>query len=139
MIDSAWMNSGAKRGDQEPAGGDSQGRREIVAVPPLAMVPGQHVSQPGAFRVLGETSERTLSEADGVERVSSPPLVVKIHQSRENIQGEYLAEAHVVSELDLVYGGVIGRAQSILEPAQGAASCCFCIPDVSWCGFWPWR
>jgi surface protein len=64
--------------------------------------------QPGAFRVDG-AAERTLSETGFAERVAAtatalPPAVPEIHQSRENAQGQYLAEANLVLEPDLVFG-----------------------------------
>jgi hypothetical protein len=60
-------------------------------------------SQPGAFRVT-ETSERTSSETGDVENVAVLPPVPELPQSHENTQGQYLAEANLVLEPDLVFG-----------------------------------
>jgi hypothetical protein len=72
--------------------------------------------QPGAFREDGAAG-RTLSETGFAERFAAtatatalPPGVPEIHQSRENSQGQYLAEANLVSEHDLVFG------ESLEEP-----------------------
>jgi surface protein len=60
-------------------------------------------SQPGAFRV-DDTSEWTLSETGDAERVTALPPVPELPQFRENTQGQYLAEANLVLEPDLVFG-----------------------------------
>jgi surface protein len=92
--------------DQEPE--DQEGN--IPAAPPPSLTQGQHDLQPGAFRVDGAEGG-TLSETGFAERVAAaatatalPPDVPEIHQSRENAQGQYLAEANLVLEPDLVYG-----------------------------------
>jgi hypothetical protein len=64
--------------------------------------PDEHYSQSGAFRA-DDTLDRTLGDG---ERVTARPPVLEpeIHQSREKIQGEYLAEANLVLEPGLVFG-----------------------------------
>jgi hypothetical protein len=65
--------------------------------------PDEHYSQPGAF-FESETSEKASSETDDVKKGSAlPPAVPEIPQPGKNTQGEYLAEATLVLEPDLVY------------------------------------
>jgi hypothetical protein len=77
--------------------------------------PGEHYSEPWAFRV-GETSEWTLSETYDVERVAALPPVPEIQQARENTLWQYLTEANLVVEPDLVFG------EPLEEPKEFGAS-----------------
>jgi surface protein len=63
--------------------------------------PDEHYSERGAFRV-GETPMWSLTETDNAERVTTLSTVPEIHQLWENTQGEYLAEANLVVEPELV-------------------------------------
>jgi hypothetical protein len=83
--------------DQEPEVQES----ELSAVPPPSFTQGQHYSRPGAVHVDG-ISETT--DAFSVTMPSDSDQVPEIHQSRESTQGEYLAEANLVLEPDLVFG-----------------------------------
>jgi surface protein len=83
--------------DQEPEA--QERKRAAVAPPSLALAPGQHYSRPGAVHVDG-ISETT----DAFSVTMTSDQVPEIHQSRESTQGEYLAEASLVVEPDLVFG-----------------------------------
>jgi hypothetical protein len=91
--------------DQEPEAQES----ELSAVPPPSFTQGQHYSRPGAVHVDG-ISETT--DAFSVTMPSDSDQMPEIHQSRENTQGEYLAEANLVLEPDLVFGEPLEEPQA---------------------------
>jgi hypothetical protein len=66
--------------------------------------PGEHYSQPGAHRVAG-TLGRTFSVTvdTSISQVHSDP-VPEMNQSQDITQGQFLAEANLVLEPDLVFG-----------------------------------
>jgi surface protein len=54
----------------------------------------------------------SFSETDDADKVTDLPPVPEIHKSRENTQGEYLAEANLVLEPDLVFGEPLEEPQA---------------------------
>jgi hypothetical protein len=81
--------------------------------------PDEHYSQPVAFRV-GEISMWSLNETDDADRVTVLPPVPEIQQARESTQGEYLAEANIVLEPDLVFGEPLEEPQAYLSQRRRA-------------------
>jgi hypothetical protein len=82
--------------DQEREAQESK----LSAVPPPSFTQGQHYSRPGAVHVEGisDTTDAGFSVTMPYDQVPEIP------QSRESTQGEYLAEADLVVEPDLVFG-----------------------------------
>jgi hypothetical protein len=74
--------------------------------------PDEHNSEHGAFRVA-ETSERTLGVTMDADRVTALPPVPEIHHDQENTRGQYLAEATLVSQHDVLIGEIVEEPKDL--------------------------
>jgi hypothetical protein len=108
------LSPSATEDEEEETVGSQGGKTTALSPLSLDLVRGQHhYSEPGAFAV-GETGN--------VETMTALFPGPEINHFRENTQGQYLADANLVSEPDLLVGEIVEDTKGFWR--QRNVQCC---------------